>query len=300
MLLAEYAQLFSMIDRELTPVVSYKPSDLFARYLKDEKTGNVILGGFDGWYPYYDFNKSYGFSEEYNDKKYLITNSTKVYLDKREELQHRIRYIPLISLTSAATTVETSNIILDKENWGLSIYGGFWMKNTEFMKNIIEVKKTFPYDLYLPLADLGDSFANNTRYYYNKTYEDVNIYLEEKKFVYNHVFIYNSPEYENYILVYPNFRIDPYVHDSYIYCASKVSPNTYGTFIDILNLGNVDILLDDEYYTTAEVSFEKVMEMTRKFYNWSAELLNDYENDPFKTCKNSNEIYEHLLGGNLK
>ena len=291
-IISTYWLMSNYIKRKLIPIVSYDKKKLYARYLKDEKTGNVILGGYDGWLPYNEKTDCYGFDETYNDKKYLLTNSSKVYLEKRNSISN-IRYIPIFTFFDSIYISNKTNVI--KEDLiDINTYGCIAMQPKEFMEDIIDVKKDLNFDLQIPMEKIYDSNSNIIKYYYNDDYKQQNIFLNYEEYHTPKMFVYNASFYENYILLYNNFWICPYVFNEYEYIVSKKSPNTYGYALDLISIFNINILENTKDYSRFKLKHSEIENIFKKSVLYSATILDDYENDYFKEAQTKEDIYQKV------
>lgn len=290
MLISSFWKIAHYIDRNLTPIVSYDKNTLYARYLRDNSTGNVILGGFDGWFPYNELTDCYGLPESYSEKKFLITNSSKVYFDKRESINN-IRYIPSTTFFVDAYS-STVTDILDESNISLNKFGALIMQAQEMMQHLISVKENLDFDLYIPIHQIGDTFRSIVEYWYNSTdeYFNNNIFLSSELYNNKKMFIYNPVEYENYIFMYNNLWTNPYVFNDYEYIISKDSPNTYKYVEDIIKIFDISLEIDCDHYSKFKLIFEDMALISSMLMLYSAQLLNNYEIDNFADCLTEEDL----------
>jgi hypothetical protein len=144
---------------------------------------------------------------------------------------------------------------------------------------------------------LGSNFQNVIEYWYNldtTKYTKLNlVYSNYKHF--QKMFIYNPPEYDDYLFVYNNFWSTPYILDNYTYIVSKESPNIHETFLDMLTVFNqLDKIKETEYYTECTIASNDFYNIHKLLIAYAAKLFSTYENDYFADCKNAIELRQKV------
>lgn len=300
-MISQFWKIQSLVSRKLSPIVSYDKDKLYARFLKDDEKEQYIFGGLDGYFEYNERTGMRGLSNELNDKKFMITNSSKVYFDKKNQ-NINIRYIPLITLTIGAWLSNDISII-DTENIYMGYYGSLRFQPMEFMQSISNILNELNFDINIFMNKLGSNFQNIIEYWYNldpSKYTKLKLIYDDYKH-FQKMFIYNPPEYDDYLFVYNNFWNSPYVLDKYTYLVSKQSPNIHETFIDMLTFFDYEnYIIDNENYTECTIEAKNFYHIHKYLIAYAAQLFNIYENDYFSDCNNSIELRQKVKEDLLK